>query len=167
VRIVPIDETPPKGVIPREAARQIAVRKAEAAAAAEFDDAWVIGADTMVEVGGEILGKPKDAADALRMLGLLSGSRHHVHTGVAIVDTASGLRVDGVCTTEVVMRPITAAERRAYVDSAEPFDKAGGYAVQETGDRFVVTMDGPYDNVVGLPVDLVRELLVELGSRTS
>jgi len=160
IRPVPVDETPPPGT-PRAAAEAIALRKARAAAQG-LSRGIVLGADTLVEVSGTILGKPEDAADALRMLGLLSATRHCVHTGIAAIDTGSGRELSSVCTTEVWMRPIAVAERRAYVDSGEPFGKAGGYAVQETGDRFVERMEGPYDNVVGLPVEQVRELLARL-----
>ena len=123
-----------------------------------------IAADTVVEVGSEILGKPIDADDALRMLQLLSGSTHGVHTGVAILHGASGALVADVVTTRVTMREITPNECHAYVASGEPFDKAGGYAVQESGDQFVTKMDGPWDNVVGLPMQCVRNLLATLAA---
>jgi septum formation protein len=122
----------------------------------------VLGADTIVEVGGEVLGKPRDAADARRMLRKLSGTRHRVHTAVALVHVTSGRRRSCVETTEVRMRPIPEDEIDAYVASGEPMDKAGAYAVQETGDRFVLEMRGEWDNVVGLPLRRVRELVVAL-----
>lgn len=122
----------------------------------------ILSGDTMVEVDGEILGKPTDPADARSMLRKLSGATHRVHTGVAVIHVPTGLERTGVETTSVTMRSITEAELNAYVDSGEPMGKAGSYAVQETGDRFVTALEGPYDNVVGLPLALVENLLQHL-----
>ncbi|MEZ6017029.1 MAG: Maf family protein [Planctomycetota bacterium] len=168
-----VDETLPPAERPEEAAEALALRKAQAAVARwaqhgpEAGDLW-IGADTIVALGEngpdlEYLEKPLDAADARRMLQRLSGSRHRVITGVAVlaVDAHGAVR-DWVSheRTWVQMRPITAAEVDAYVASGEWEGKAGGYAIQETADAFVTGLEeGGFDNVVGLPVALTLRLL--------
>lgn len=174
VRPADVDEDLGTFDSPADAARELARRKALAGAHAwrERDSraALVIGADTVVAVasgeGMRLLGKPADPAEALAMLELLSGSTHDVVTAVCALRTADG---ESRCEHErtlVRMREIRADERRAYVDSGEWRDKAGGYAIQETADRFVVSLrEGGYDNVVGLPVALTLRLLRELGWR--
>ena len=154
---------------PEVAAVELALRKARAAVAVRqrASAAVVLGADTIVAVQRDgrwsLLGKPVDSEDALRMLGLLSGTRHLVVTGVALVRTSDGAQRTGVERTFVTMREIAAAERAAYVASGEWQGKAGGYAIQETADRFVERLEqGGFDNVVGLPVALVLFLLVLL-----
>jgi len=173
VRPADVDETPHPGESAEDLVRRLAVAKAQAGlAAAEAPDVVVVGADTVVAVGGEVLGKPVDADDAKRMLRLLSGSRHQVHTGVAVASRRAGadddrsvlgaattLQVE-VVTTHVEMAVWTDAEIDAYVATGASFDKAGSYAIQdEVGDRFVRSIDGPFDNVVGLPLEVTRELL--------
>jgi septum formation protein len=123
----------------------------------------VLGADTVVALGGEILGKPRDRAEGRAMLAKLSGTTHSVVTGLFL---RSGARHrERSVETRVTMRPLSAEEIDAYVSSGEGMGKAGGYAIQETADRFVSAIDGPYDNVVGLPVAAVREMLTELAPR--
>jgi septum formation protein len=117
----------------------------------------VLGADTIVVVGAEILGKPADADDAVRMLRLLSGRAHEVLTGVAVV-TSADIQVE-VARTTVHFAPVTDAEMSWYVSTGEPFDKAGAYAIQGLASRFVESIHGSYSNVVGLPVALVYKLL--------
>lgn len=158
---------------PEVAAVELALRKARAAVAVRqrASAAVVLGADTIVAVQRDgrwsLLGKPVDSEDALRMLGLLSGTRHLVVTGVALVRTSDGAQRTGVERTFVTMREIAAAERAAYVASGEWQGKAGGYAIQETADRFVERLEqGGFDNVVGLPVALVLRLLEELAPET-
>lgn len=159
---------------PEHAALQLALLKARTGAArwrardAAEEPALVLGADTIVAVpqGGawSLLGKPADEGDALRMLALLSGTRHLVVTGVAVVRTSDQAERSSVQRTFVTMREIAAAERASYVASGEWRDKAGGYAIQETADRFVLRLEeGGFDNVVGLPVALALELCAELG----
>ncbi len=160
-----IDETLIPGPVP-EAVRDLALRKARFVADHEDHGAF-LGADTVVEVEGQVLGKPRDESDARRMLDQLSNTTHHVHTGVALVHRPTGLEESAVATTAVRMRVISPEERDAYVASGEPMDKAGGYAVQETGDRFVEALDGDFDNVVGLPMAVVRTLLERLASRVA
>ena len=128
--------------------------------------AYILAADTVVAAAdGEILGKPADDADARRMLCKLSGTRHFVLTGVCAIH--GGAVVSDVDETAVVFRPLTDAEIDAYVASGESRGKAGGYAIQETGDAFVVRTEGAWDNVVGLPTRLADRLLCELGAPLS
>ena len=130
-------------------------------AAASHPDAIVLGADTTVVIRGEALAKPADAADAARMLRLLSGRTHEVLTGVCVCH--QGRRLVHVEPTRVRMAQLGESEIAWYVSTGEPFDKAGGYAVQGLASRFIEGIDGSYSNVVGLPISSVYELLKELG----
>jgi len=157
-----VDESLPSGIEPERAAELLAERKARAVAALHGGEALlVVGADTLVVVGeAELLGKPPDAAGARAMLELLSGSRHRVITGVAVVRTPDGAARVSHETTWVTMRRLSPREIQDYVASGEWRDKAGGYAIQESADAFVTGLEGGgFDNVVGLPVGLTRELL--------
>ena len=166
-----VDETPPPGQSPEQTAEILAERKARSVAARHRgEDCLVVGADTIValEIGAggacELLGKPADAAEARSMLERLSGSRHRVVTGVAVVRATDGALGRAHERTWVTMRALSPGEVRAYVASGEWRDKAGGYAIQETADAFVTGLEeGGFDNVVGLPVALTRRLLEELG----
>jgi septum formation protein len=122
----------------------------------------VLAADTVVVVGGEILGKPTDDADARRMLGLLSGRAHEVVSGVCLL-TPDGVRRDRVESTTVEFASMSAREIEWYVATGECRDKAGAYAIQGLGSRFVTRIDGSYSNVVGLPVAVVYELCTAAG----
>lgn len=153
-----VDETPPPGMPARWIAEVLATRKLRAVAR-RVESGVVIAADTIVVVNGELLGKPADAADAARMLERLSGSTHEVITGVALGAVPSGHERIASATTIVTMRRLERSEIDAYVASGEPFGKAGGYAIQETADRFVVRLDGGFDNVVGFPSDLFPRML--------
>jgi septum formation protein len=164
-----VDESLEPGFEPEEAARVLAERKARRVAARHPHGAFVLGADTVVALARgrshELLGKPDSPADAARMLRSLSGTRHAVITGVCVVRTDDGRLFRGHERTLVRMRTITPAEIAAYVESGEWRDKAGGYAIQETADRFVTALEGGgFDNVVGLPVDLTVALLREAGA---
>jgi septum formation protein len=166
VRPADVDETPVPGEAAADLVRRLAVSKAQAALVAALeDDLVVLAADTVVVLDGEVLGKPVDAADAARMLRALSGSRHEVLTGVAVAGshgTSASLDVQ-VVTTSVHMGEWTDEQIAAYVASGEPMDKAGSYAIQEVGDRFVRSIDGPFDNVVGLPMAVTRQMLADAG----
>lgn len=175
---------------PQAAARILAARKAAFVALRHAgEDVVVLGSDTIVAVGDglsfELLGKPVDADDERRMLRLLSASRHQVATGVcaiacrgadprllsSLLDSASEPRdpavACGVETTFVTMRALGAEEIEAYVESGEWVDKAGGYAIQESADRFVTLLEGGgFDNVVGLPVELALRLVAQAASGT-
>lgn len=121
----------------------------------------VLAADTVVAVRDRLLGKPRDEADARDLLRALSGTTHVVVTAVAL--KAFGRIRERAVTTRVTMRRLGEDEISAYAASGEGMGKAGGYAIQETADRFVTALDGPFDNVVGLPVDAVKELLRAAG----
>lgn len=131
---------------------------------------WILAADTIVALVGEgpdrLLGKPVDAVEADRMLAALSGSRHVVVTGLCALRLSDGVELRDAEETWVTMRQISDGERRAYVASGEWRDKAGGYAIQESADAFVVALEGGgFDNVVGLPVERALGLLRRLGWR--
>ncbi len=151
-----VDETP----LPREApdgyVERLAVAKAQAVLALR-PGAWVLGADTTVTIDGEILGKPVDNADARRMLRLLSGRAHLVHTGVALV-SARGIK-SAVDTTRVWFEAMTDEDISWYVATGEPVDRAGAYAIQGLASRFIPRIEGSYSNVVGLPVAMVSSIL--------
>lgn len=157
-----IDETLLAEETAVHAVERLALAKAEAAAT-ERPALLVLGADTMVVVDSEILGKPIDDADARRMLRLLSGKWHDVLTGVALVRReGDGCRVVAHERTEVRFAAMTDAEIDWYVNSGEPMDKAGAYAVQGRAALFIEEIRGDYWNVVGLPVRLVYKLASEI-----
>ena len=154
-----VDETLPRDIHPREGVEILAVRKGEMVAREVGDDALVISSDTLVELGGIPLGKPKDEADAFRMLKSLSGKAHNVHTGVAV--HLGGRVYSGVATTAVHFREITDEEIYSYIATGDPMDKAGAYGIQNGGGLFVTKYDGDYDTVVGLSVKLTKRLIEE------
>jgi septum formation protein len=143
------DETLPPGVSPDEAVLMLARRKALAVFAKRPHDV-VIGADTLVTIGGEILGKPEGEAEAVRMLLRLSGRTHAVKTGVCVL--APGFERAFVETTEVTFAEIAEAEAKAYAATGEPLDKAGAYAIQGGAAKFALAILGDYNNIVGLPL---------------
>ncbi len=162
-----VAEDLPPGTRPAEAARLLAVRKARAAAAALGPGpALVIAADTVVALDdGRLLGKPADRAEAEAHLRALSGTTHSVVTGVCLLDLPGGAEEVFHAESRVTMRPLTDGEIRDYADSGEGFDMAGGYAIQEGGDRFVSRVEGSRSNVVGLPVEEVVGRLAARGIR--
>lgn len=151
-----------------DAAEKLARRKIRAALADPANEGgYILAADTVVEASdGELLGKPVDDEDARRMLRKLSGTRHFVHTGVAVAHVDNPFR-EGIMsvtdTTVIHFRELTGEEIDAYVASGESRGKAGGYAIQEHGDAFAVGIEGDWDNVVGLPVAKVNDLLSRFG----
>jgi len=187
-----VDETPIPGESARDCAERLAREKALKIWRSRPQDV-VVGADTVVVVDGEILGKPVDAEDAARMLRILSGREHQVITGVAVARLrlqaaapesvgspslakaarhgASQVEVDDVElrtaseTTLVTMSPISEDQIREYVETGEPMDKAGAYAIQGIASRWIPRIEGDYSNVVGLPVALVHRMLGELNGR--
>jgi septum formation protein len=159
VRPADVDETLLPGEDPHDAAERLARAKASAVAAP--DGTVVLAADTIVVLDGEALGKPRDDADARRMLRALRGRAHDVVTGVALA--RDGAVVSGRETTEVVFAPMTDEEVDAYVASGEPADKAGAYALQGLGGLFVERISGTPSNVIGLPFRLVRQLGARVG----
>jgi septum formation protein len=153
-----IDETWRNGEAPAAHAERLAREKA---AAAGREGAAVVGADTIVVIGGEILGKPRDAAEARAMLRRLSGREHEVYTAVAVAHR--GAMASGVSRTLVRFRPLDEATIAAYVETGEPMDKAGAYGIQGYGAVLVERIDGDYFTVMGLGLGLLVELLGKLG----
>ena len=145
-------------------ARRLAQLKAEAVKP-RAGERPILGADTIVLVDNEVLGKPKDAEDAKRMLRLLSGREHAVLTAVCLINPlAESRRVQTqIARTTVEFAALSTEEIDWYVASAEPMDKAGGYAIQGLASRFVTRIDGSYSNVVGLPITLVYQLCRDAG----
>ena len=157
-----VDETPLAGEPPAALATRLAKMKARAAAQTT-PTAPVLSADTVVDLEGVSLGKPADPAEAWAMLTALRGREHAVHTGVALWDARTGaLRLRRV-TTMVAMRAYSDAEIAAYIATGDPFDKAGGYAIQHASFSPVARLDRCYANVVGLPLCTVLALLAEHG----
>lgn len=161
-----IEEPEPEGgETPEAHAMKLARMKAEDAAgrlAGEVrSGAVVLGADTVVDLHGEIIGQPASDDEARAMLGRLSGSRQAVVTGVALLDVETGRVSAAAERTELEMAPLSAEEIDAYVAGGESRGKAGAYAIQETGDRFVRILSGSWTNVVGLPMELLAEMLRE------
>lgn len=155
-----IDEIPLKGELPRAYVARLAESKARAVDRAA--DEVVLAGDTTVAVGRRILEKPIDEADLRRMLGLLSGRRHHVYSGVCVVGADGRPRVR-VADTVVAFKRLTPAEIDWYVASGEGMGKAGGYAIQGKAEMFVRFLSGSHSNVVGLPIFETRALLTSAG----
>jgi septum formation protein len=153
-------------ILPEEGAEEYAVRVAhnKARVAAERAGAGIIiAADTIVVLGTTILGKPVDARDAERMLGMLSGKMHTVLTGLVVMNAGTGRTQKRVAVTKVWFRDLTNDEIASYVATGEPLDKAGAYGIQERGALFVQRIEGCYFNVVGLPISLLGEMLIDFG----
>lgn len=148
---------------PEAWAEHLALHKARDVAASLNGDGYVIGADTIVLLDGAVYGKPANAQDACRMLTNLQGREHQVITGIAVVRITDGaVRVDHEV-TNVTMRQLKPAEINWYVETAEPMDKAGAYAIQGRGAVFITGICGCYFNVVGLPLARLTLMLEDLG----
>jgi septum formation protein len=159
VRPSGIEENRLPGESPEDFARRLARDKALDVARQSNPASLVLGADTVVAINGEILEKPVDANDARRMLRTLSGHTHRVITGVCLVRAPEAVLAWSHETTLVTFRTLTEEEIGSYVESGEPFDKAGGYGIQGLASRFVPRIEGCYFNVVGLPIPLVYEMV--------
>lgn len=155
-RATRIPERRKRGELPKKFAERLAREKARAIRARK-PRSVVLGADTIVVIRGQVLGKPRDRRDAHRMLRLLSGRTHQVTTAVCLA--GPGFEDTRSETTRVSMRKLSEKEIRGYVAGGEPMDKAGGYAIQGIASRFVSRIEGCYFNVVGLPVPLVYRML--------
>ena len=138
--------------------RELAQRKAQAVQG-KYVDHVIIGADTLVEIEGQPLGKPETAENAITMLKMLSGKWHHVYTGICVLDGRTGKTHFGVEKTDVLFSVLDEQLIKAYVDTREPLDKAGGYGIQGLGEILVEEIRGSYSNVVGLPLSLLRKML--------
>lgn len=156
-----VDETPLPDEAPEDMTRRLALKKALKVFAQHGPEAWVLGGDTTVSIDGEVLGKPDSQEAAMAMLKRLSGGRHSVVSAVALVG-------DNFCQVEISRTWVTFGEwspdqMRAYCDSGEPFDKAGGYGIQGYAGAFVRDITGSYSGVVGLPLYETRLLLEKAG----
>jgi septum formation protein len=170
IRAAGVDESHHPNEPPGDYVRRLALAKAQAVAAAEppsNNETLVLGADTVVVVGEEILGKPATHDDARRMLRSLSGRSHEVHTGLALLppNGADSRVVEEI--TRVDFAALTDSEIEAYIATGEPFDKAGAYAIQGVGGRYVTRIEGCYFNVMGLPLARLWTLLREFGWENS
>ncbi len=160
-----IDEAALPGETPRELVVRLAAEKARAVCErlGAGPRRLVLGSDTIVVIGQDVLGKPRDAEHALALLGQILGRRHTVFTGVALLDSASGELRTRCVASDVVMRGAGEAERRAYIATGEPLDKAGAYALQGIGRKFVERVIGSESNVIGLPLEETLALLRDAG----
>lgn len=163
LEIVPsgADESVAAGLSPAETVKALALLKGEDVLSKRDDDVLVVSADTVVSVNGEILGKPRDKADARRMLSLLSGHTHQVHTGISLMTHEK--KVVDVVSADVTFRMLTNDEIEWYIASGEPMDKAGAYGIQGKASLFVSHLNGDYYTVVGLPLCRFSELIREFG----
>ena len=157
-----VDESAPEGELPERTAARLALTKARTVAERVDPASCVLAADTIVVVDDAVLGKPRDEEDAIQMLLLLADRTHRVITGyVAMLDRSPA--ESGVEVSRVRMHAVTSEEARAYAATGEPLDKAGAYAVQGIGGRFVRQIDGSRSNVIGLPLEAVVPALRRLG----
>ena len=143
------------------------IRLAEAKAqdvAYRYPDRWVMAADTIVYIDGSILGKPKNREEAKGMLDRLNGQEHWVMTGFSVCHLEKGKRAKEAVQTSVKVKALTSAEMEWYVRTGEPFDKAGGYAIQGVGSFMIESIRGSYTNVVGLPLCELLQMLDRLGA---
>ena len=156
VKVSDVDESKITAPTPAELAKALGRAKCLAVAAGE-PDALVLGCDTVVEFEGEVFGKPKSREDAQRMLRAFSGKRHYVHTGVCL---AQGEHIENfVVTSAVDFFPIEEEDLQSYIDTKEPYDKAGGYAIQGHAAVWCKEIEGCYYNIMGLPVSQVAQAL--------
>jgi septum formation protein len=158
-----VDETTMPGETPQELVRRLALAKAELVAARAVGPAIVVAADTVVALEAAILGKPRTSEDARQMLEKLSGRTHSVITGVALIRLPDAERREFSEATQVHFASISKEEIAKYLSSGEPYDKAGSYAIQGLGGRYIPRIDGCYFNVVGLPLARLCKELTELG----
>lgn len=148
---------------PKTYVRRLAEAKAKDVSL-RYTDAWVIGADTMVFINHTLLGKPRSRSEARHMLQTLSGTCHRVLTGYCICCESNGRLFSETVQTDVFIKELTDKQIDWYIESGEPFDKAGAYAIQGIGTFLVKQIHGSYTNVVGLPVCEVLEYLIEAGA---
>jgi septum formation protein len=157
-----VDEAALPAASPGQTVRRLAQSKA-GDIADKFPESWVIGADTLVVVAGEILGKPQSKNEAHDMLRRLSGRTHQVLTGYCVCCRATGSMFAETVATDVRFKTLTPVEIEWYIRTGEPFDKAGAYAIQGIGTFLVRSINGSYSNVVGLPLCEVIEHLIGQG----
>lgn len=151
--------------VPERVVKELAFRKATSIAS-QVDHALIIGADTLVVCDGEMLGKPRDEADAMKMLIRLQGSAHQVISGIALVEVIAGKisRTEvGSKKTDVWMLPLSVDQIQWYIQTGEPLDKAGAYGIQGIGASFIDKIEGCYFNVVGLSLSLLTQMMGKMG----
>ena len=157
-RVAPdVDETRRRGESPRAYVRRIALEKASVVSE-RYPSSWVVSADTTVVIDKTVLGKPRDAAHARKMLRQLSGRSHRVLSGIALVHRADAVVRSAVSSTRVFIRRLNDDEIRWYVGTGEPLDKAGAYGAQGKGGLLVARVEGSFSNVVGFPLEKFYEL---------
>ncbi len=157
VRISDVNESEYTNYNPVELVKILAEKKAQNVIKPQDKNAIVIGADTVVSYNSSIIGKPANYDLAFEYLKLLSGKTHSVYTGIAIIDTKTNISYIDYCETKVTMREYSDAEIISYINTKEPFGKAGAYAIQGIGAVFVKQIHGDYSNVVGLPISKLIE----------
>ncbi|MCL5289651.1 MAG: Maf family protein [Bacillota bacterium] len=157
-----VDETLDETMSAAQQVEELAERKASVVAA-QNTRGLVIGADTLVVLGGKPLGKPADREEAIQMLGSLQGRSHEVFTGLAVIDAATGRSIVTHQATAVRFKPLSLEQIQRYVATGEPYDKAGAYAVQGKASVFIDSIRGCYFNVVGLPVAKLADALRTFG----
>jgi septum formation protein len=154
-------------IVQKESPKEHVIRLAEAKArdiASGYPDRWVIAADTIVYINGSILGKPKSREEVMEMLHRLSGQEHWVLTGFSVCHLGKGKSDKEAVQTAVKMKTLSPTEMEWYVQTGEPFDKAGGYAIQGIGSFMIESIRGSYTNVVGLPLCELIQMLNRLGA---
>lgn len=162
VRTSDIPEVRAEGELVAEYVERLSAEKAAAVARHEVE-AWVIAADTVVFLDGQVLEKPRDRQEAIEMLEKLAGTTHTVYSGVALTNRMQGLQMVESVSTDVVIMPLDRSFVEWYVDTGEPMDKAGAYAVQGLGALFVESVTGSYTNVVGLPLPTLFRMMMQAG----
>jgi len=161
-----VEEVTSAFLTPSELVRFNARLKA-AAVAQRYPEAIVLGADTLVALGTEVFGKPRDIEDASRMLTKLVGKTHQVVTGIALIETSTGRTTLRSVSSSVTFRALSGTQIDAYLKIVDPLDKAGAYAAQDSANVIIKQIEGSFSNVVGLPMELVGPLLHSVGVRPS
>jgi septum formation protein len=161
-----VEEIESAFLTPSELVRLNARLKA-AAVALRYPDTIVLGADTLVALGTEVFGKPRDIDDAGRMLRKLVGKTHEVITGIALIEASTGRTTLHAVSRTVTFRALSRTQIEAYLKIVDPLDKAGAYAAQDSANAIIERINGSFSNVVGLPMELVRPLLLAVGVRPS
>ena len=163
VQVSGVDEEQVTGLAPAALAQRLAELKCAAVAAQQHDGSLVLGCDSVLELDGAALGKPRDAEEAVDRWRVMRGRAGTLHTGHCLRDTASGREVTATGSTVVHFADVTDAEIASYVESGEPLQVAGAFTVDGLGGAFVTRIEGDHHNVVGLSLPLLRDLVAELG----
>jgi len=158
-----VDEAFREGETPQDHVRRLSREKAEAVSE-RYPDAWVLGADTVVVADGEVLGKPRTRDEARSMLCKLSGKAHQVYSGFTLLKKKGGTVFTDSVESTVTFKELSPEEMEWYIETDEPYDKAGGYAVQGMGAALIREIHGSYTNVVGLPLCEVVDALRQVGA---